>query len=125
MLACFSKLFTLFLSKLQKMQYLHCIVKFQLRKLGCALTWYKNAIPQLQNCVALQLNQKVHCGSCAVLQKFKELNCEFCAALKLVEKIAGFVALRFWYNVIRALLCGFPKSLEINADLKIALKSRL
>ena len=55
------------------MRYLHCSVKFQLRKLGCALTWYEDAVPQLRNCVALQLNQKVHCGSCAALQKLKKL----------------------------------------------------
>ena len=29
-----------FCLKSQKMRYLHCVVKFQLRKLGCALTWY-------------------------------------------------------------------------------------
>ena len=44
------------------------------------------------NCVALQPNQKVHCGSCATLQKLKKLNCAFFAALLLVEKI---FALRF------------------------------
>ena len=52
-----------FCLKSQKLRYLHGVVKFQLRKLGCALTWYKNAVPQLRNCVALQLNQKVYCGS--------------------------------------------------------------
>ena len=55
-----------------KMRYLHCVFKIQLRKLGCALTWYENPIPQLRNCVALQLNQKVNCGSCAALQKLKK-----------------------------------------------------
>ena len=59
--------------KSQKMQYLHCVVKFPLRKLGCAFTWYENAAPQLWNCVALQLNQKVHCGGCAALQKIKKI----------------------------------------------------
>ena len=44
------------------------------------------------NCVALQLNQKVHCGSCAALQKLNKLNCAFCAARLLVKKI---VALNF------------------------------
>ena len=39
--------------------------------IGCILTWYKNAIPQLRNCVVLELNQKVHCGSCDALQKLK------------------------------------------------------
>ena len=58
------------LSEIAKMRYLHCVVKSQLRKLGCALAWYKN-VPQWQNCVAPQLNQIVHCGSCAALQKLK------------------------------------------------------
>ena len=62
-------------------------MKFRLRKLDCALTWCENAVPQLRNCVALQLNQKAHCGSCAGLQKSKKFNCAFCAALSLVEKI--------------------------------------
>ena len=65
----FSRLFTLFG---QKVRYLHCVVKFQLRKLGCALTWYENAVPQLRNGVAHQLNQKAHCESCAALQKLKK-----------------------------------------------------
>ena len=81
-----------FCLKSQKMRYLHCIVKSQLRKLNYASTWYENAVPQLRNCVALQLNQRVHWGSCAALQEFKTLNCAFCAALLLVKKI---VALRF------------------------------
>ena len=71
------------------MLYLRCVVKFQLRKLGCALTLYKKAVPQLRNCVALQLNQKVHCRSCAALQKAKKLICAFCAALSLVKKIVA------------------------------------
>ena len=59
------------------MRYLNCVVKFQLWKLGCALTWYENAVAQLRNCAALQLNQKVYCGSCAALQKLKKSNCAF------------------------------------------------
>ena len=82
----FSKLFALFLSQIEKMWYLHCAVKFQLRKLGCALTWYKNAVPQLQN-PNPQLqnpNPQLRCAStksksCAALQKLKKLNCAFCA----------------------------------------------
>ena len=54
--ACLAKYLLFFSLKLQKTQYLHCVVKLRLRKLGCALTWYKNSIPQLRNCVALQLN---------------------------------------------------------------------
>ena len=65
-------IYLLFFSlKSQKMRYLHCFAKFQLQKLGCALTWYENAAPKLRNCVALQLNQKVHRGSCAALQEAK------------------------------------------------------
>ena len=89
MSAFFSKLFTLFCQKLKKMRYLHRVVKIQLRKLGCALSWCENAVPQLRNGVALQLNQKVLCGSCAALQKLKKLSCAFCAALLLVEKIVA------------------------------------
>ena len=63
----FANYLLFFSLKSQKMRYLHCVVKFQLRKLGCAFTWYENAVPQLRNRVALQLNQKVHCGSCAAL----------------------------------------------------------
>ena len=71
------------------MLYLHCVVKFQLRKLDCALTWNENAVPQLQNCVVLQLNQKLDCESCAALQKLKTFNHAFCAALSLFEKIVA------------------------------------
>ena len=87
--ACLANYLLFFSLKLQKKQYLHCVVKFRLRKLGCALTWYENTVPQLRNCVALQLNQKVHSGSCAALQKAKKLNCAYCAALLLVEKIVA------------------------------------
>ena len=59
MSAFFSNLFILLLSKISKMLDLHCVVKFQLRKLVCALTWYENAVPQLRNCVELQLHEKV------------------------------------------------------------------
>ena len=43
-----------FCLKSQKMRCLHCVVKFQLRRVGWALTWYKNTIQQFQ------LNQKVY-----------------------------------------------------------------
>ena len=89
MSAFFSKLFTLLLSKIAKMLHLHCVVKFQLRKLDCALTWYKNAVPHLRNCVAFQLHEKVHCESCAALQKLNKYHCAFCAALLLFEKIVA------------------------------------
>ena len=102
MSAFFGKLFTLLLSKLQKVRYLHCVVKFQLRKLGCALAWSGNAIPQLRKCVALQLNQKVHCESCTALQKLKKINCAFCAVLLLVEKI---VRLRCAALLVQCYLC--------------------
>ena len=71
------------------MRYLHCVVKFQLWKLDCALAWYENDIPPLQNCIARQLNQKVHCGTCATLQKLKKINCTFCAVLLLVKNIVA------------------------------------
>ena len=45
MSAFFSKLSLLFCLKSQKMRHLHCVVTFQLWKLGCALTWHENAIP--------------------------------------------------------------------------------
>ena len=59
------------------MRCLHCVVNFQLQKLDCALTWYKNLIWQLQNCVALQLNQKVHRRNCTALQKMRILRYAF------------------------------------------------
>ena len=34
--------------------------------------YYGITVPQLQNCVALQQNQEIHCGSCAALQKLKK-----------------------------------------------------
>ena len=49
----------------------------------------------MRNCVALQLNQNVHCGSCATLQKLKNLNCAFCAALVKVEKIVALLIERY------------------------------
>ena len=64
--------YLLFSSKKWKKRYLHCVMKFQLRNLGCTLTWHENAFPQLPDCVALQLNQKGHCGSWAALQKLKK-----------------------------------------------------
>ena len=89
MLVFLANYLLVFSLKFKKIWYVHCVVKFELRKLGCALTWYENTVPQLRNCVALQLNQKVHCGSCAALQKVKNLNCAFCAALFLVKKIVA------------------------------------
>ena len=118
MSAFFSKLFTLLLSKIPKMPHLHCVVKFQLRKLGCALTWYENAVLQLRNCVALQLNEKVHCESWAALQKLKKiklriLRCAFtgwkdrCALLSCAFGIMLFVPtsvdLKYLRSKIRAM----------------------
>ena len=80
------------------MRYWHCVAKFQLQKLGCALTWHKNAVLQLRNCVVLQLNQKVHSGSCAVLQKLQKLICAYCAALLQVKRSLRFVAMGFCNN---------------------------
>ena len=50
-----------YFQKSQKLRYLPCVVKFQLQKLGCTLTWYEHAVPQLRLCAALLLNQKFHC----------------------------------------------------------------
>ena len=47
------------------MRYLHCVVKFLLRKLGCALTWYEKAVPQLR-CAPTEsksLLRKLRCAS--------------------------------------------------------------
>ena len=94
-----------FCLKLQKLLYLRCVVKFQLRKFGCALTWYKHAVLQLQNCIALQLNQKAHCKSCAALQTLKKLNCAFCTALRLywLKRSFRFVVLTSGSSVVRRL----------------------
>ena len=100
--ACLANYLLFFSLKVQNMQYLRCVVKFRLRKLGCALTWYENTVPQLRNCVALQLNQKVYCGSCAALQKAKKiklriLRCAFagwkdrCALLRCAFDVMLFV----------------------------------
>ena len=91
MSAFLTRLFTLFCQKLHKKGYLHCIVKFQLRELGCALTWYENAAPQLLNFIALQLNQKAHCESCAAPQKLRKINCAFRAALLLLKNIVALL----------------------------------
>ena len=58
------------------MRCLHCVVKFQFRSWVALLLGTK--MP-LRNCVALQLNQEVHCGSYAALQKLKKdkLRCAF------------------------------------------------
>ena len=47
------------------MWYLHCGVKFQLLKLDCALTWYKNTVPELR-CASTESKssfQKLRCTS--------------------------------------------------------------
>ena len=91
--------FFFFCLKWQKMRYLHCVVKFRLRKLGRALTRYENAVPQLRNYAALQ--------------KLKKLNCSFCAALLLVEKI---VALCCATLLIQYYLC-LPLEVQLRLDL--------
>ena len=98
-----------FCLKSQKMRYLHCVVKFQLRKLGYPLTRFKNVILQLRNCVALHLNQKVYCGGCAALQNWKKielhiLRCAFtswkdrCALLRCVFGVMLFVPTSALYH---------------------------
>ena len=64
----FCKLFTRFQSKIAKIRYLSCIVKFQLRKLGCTFIWYKNGVPQLQ---------KLRCTSEVKKIKLRILRCAF------------------------------------------------
>ena len=68
-----------------------CEISIAKVRLRFNLVPYKNAVPQLRNCVALQLNQKVYCGSCAGVQKLKKLNFAFCAALLLVEEIIALL----------------------------------
>ena len=81
MLAFFSKLCTLFQTKIAKTAVFALCCEISIAKLiGCALTWYENGVPQLWNCVALQLNQKAHCRSCAseIKQiKLRILRCAF------------------------------------------------
>ena len=70
--------------KLQKMRYLHCGVKFQLRKLGCALTWYEkccSAIAELR-CTSTESKsslRKLHCASETKKIKLRILRCAFTA----------------------------------------------
>ena len=68
------------------MRYLRRAMKSQLEKLGCTLTWYENLVPQLRNCVALQLNQKVHCESCATFKKLKRTKLRILRCTFTVEK---------------------------------------
>ena len=53
------------------MLYLHCVVKFQLPKLDCALTWYKNAVPQLKS---LELKMTKSQNNSFELEAFKVFN---------------------------------------------------
>ena len=104
MSAFFSKLFTLLQSKIEKMLHLHCVVKFQLRKLDCALTWYENAVPQLRNCVALQLNEKVHCETCAALLQVEKIVALCCTALLVYSYLCPPLSICNFYGAkIRAM----------------------
>ena len=63
--ACLANYSLFFSLKLQKTQYLHCAVKFRLRKLGCALTWNENTVPQLR-CASTESKtslRKLRCAS--------------------------------------------------------------
>ena len=82
----FSKLFTLFQSKIAKNAVFALCCEISNTEVRLRFNLVRKCLPQLRNCVALQLNQKVHCGSCAALQKLKKVNCAFYAALLLVEK---------------------------------------
>ena len=74
----FGKLFALFQSKSQKMLYLHCVVKLQSRKLDYALTWYKNAIPELR-CASTESRslRKLRCASDIKKIQLRILRCAF------------------------------------------------
>ena len=79
MSAFFSRLLSLFGHQLQKVRYLPCVVKFQLRKLGCAFTWYENAVPQLR-CVSTESKsslRKLRCASEIKKNKLRNLRCAF------------------------------------------------
>ena len=89
MSSLFSKLFTLFQSKIAKNAVFALCCEISIAEVGLRFNLVKNAVLQLWNCVALQLNQKVDCGSCAALQKAKKLNCAFRAKRSLVKKIVA------------------------------------
>ena len=65
--------------KSQKMQYLHCVAKFQLQKLGCALTWYENAIAELRCALTESKSslRKLRCASASKKIKLRILRCAF------------------------------------------------
>ena len=56
---------------------LDCVVKFQLRKLGGALTCYENAIAE-SRCASTESKSSLRKLSCA--SKIKKLNCAFRAS---------------------------------------------
>ena len=90
MLAFFSKLFALFLSKLAKTEVFVLCCESSITNIRFHFNyWFKNAVLQLRNCVALPLNQKVYCGSCSALQNIKKLNCAFCALRALLRCVFG------------------------------------
>ena len=68
-----------FLSKIAKMRYLRCVVKFQLRKLGCAFTWYENAVPELRCALTESKSslRKLRCASEIKKNKLRILRCAF------------------------------------------------
>ena len=83
--------------KLQKCGII-CIVSFNINygSYCCGLTWYQNVAPQLRSYIALQLNQKVYCGTWAALQKLEKFNCAF----YWLKRSLRFVVLRLWYPIM-------------------------
>ena len=67
----FSNYLLFFCLKSEKMQYLHCVVEFQLRKLSCTLTWYENAVPQLR-CASTESKSSLRKLRCA--SEIKKIN---------------------------------------------------
>ena len=79
MLAFFANYLLVFSLKFKKMRYLHCVVKLQLRKLGCALTWYENTVPHLR-CASTESKtslRKLRCASESKKFKLRILRCAF------------------------------------------------
>ena len=104
----FSKLFTLFVSKIAKLRYLHWIVKFQLRNLRFALTCYENLVPQLRNYVAFNYIKKF---IAKVAPHFKtnknKLYILRCAFTGWKDPCALLRCVLVSYNVLTAHLCHF------------------
>ena len=71
------------------MLYLHCVVKFQLRKLDCALTWYENAVFAIAELRCPSTESTSSLRKLRGASEIKKIKLAFCAALSLVEKIVA------------------------------------